>query len=223
MISKLPRWVWRCAWLLSFIAGNVNVVGILGFERQPLTHLTGTTTMLGIALSNFDLAGILRFSSIIFAFFSGAVLSGFLIQDSALELGRRYGAALAIESILLFLSVPLLQRHSPFGLCSAACACGLQNAMATAYSGTVIRTTHISGMFTDLGIFLGHTLRGRIVDSRRARMCFLVISGFLCGGIVGAILYRAYNASALILPAVLTGAASLGYAISQNKNRARSS
>jgi uncharacterized membrane protein YoaK (UPF0700 family) len=39
MISKLPGWVWSSAWALSFVAGMVNVVGLLGFERQAITHV----------------------------------------------------------------------------------------------------------------------------------------------------------------------------------------
>ena len=41
MISKLSRWVWAGAWALAFVAGIVNVVGLLGYEHQAVTHLTG--------------------------------------------------------------------------------------------------------------------------------------------------------------------------------------
>src|ERR1700677_2398307 len=175
MISKLPRWVWFCAWVLAFIAGMINVVGLLGFDHQAVTHLTGNTSMLAAALAKLDLAGILHFAAVIGSFVAGTILSGFIIQDSTLQLGRRYGVALILESLLLCLAALLLNRHHASGL-YAACACGLQNAMATTYSGTVVRTTHISGMFTDLGIFLGHALRGLPVDTKRLRMCLLVIS-----------------------------------------------
>jgi len=211
MISKLPRWVWAGAWALAFVGGIVNVVGLLGFEHQAVTHLTGTTSMLAAALAAFDVSSALHFAAIIGAFVVGTVLSGFIIQDSTLQLGRRYGVALLLESILLCLAVPLLKRHSLFGLYSASCACGLQNAMVSTYSGAVVRTTHISGMFTDLGIFLGHSLRGLPVDSRRLRLCFLIISGFLCGGIAGAVAFQQLSYSALFIPSALTAATSLAY------------
>ena len=51
MISKLPRWVWFGGALLAFIAGAINSVGFLGFQHQGVTHLTGTTTLLGVALA----------------------------------------------------------------------------------------------------------------------------------------------------------------------------
>ncbi|MEZ5485853.1 MAG: DUF1275 family protein, partial [Lysobacteraceae bacterium] len=46
MIDRLPTWVWSGAWLLAFVAGSVNVVGLLGFEHQAITHLTGNTSLL---------------------------------------------------------------------------------------------------------------------------------------------------------------------------------
>lgn len=212
MISKLPRWVWFCAWVLAFIAGMINVVGLLGFEHQAVTHLTGNTSMLASALASLDVPGILYYAAIIGSFLAGTILSGFIIQDSTLQLGRRYGVALILESLLLCLAVPLLDHHNVCGLYAAACACGLQNAMASTYSGTVVRTTHISGMFTDLGIFIGHALRGLPVDAKRLRMCFVVISAFLCGGIAGALGFRAIGFSTLFIPASITAGAALSYA-----------
>jgi uncharacterized membrane protein YoaK (UPF0700 family) len=219
MITKLPRWVWTGAWVLAFIAGIVNVVGFLSFEHQGITHLTGSTSLLAIALATPDASAIIHFAAIIGSFVAGTVLSGFIIQDSTLQLGRRYGFALLLESALLFLAVPLLNRHHAGGLYCAACACGLQNAMMTTYSGTVIRTTHLSGMFTDLGIALGHALRGLPVDGKRLRMCVLVISGFLCGGIIGALTYRQWQAATLLIPAAITAALSIGYGIYRTQKK----
>jgi uncharacterized membrane protein YoaK (UPF0700 family) len=219
MISQLPRWVWAGAWALAFVAGIVNVVGLLGFEHQAVTHLTGTTSLLAAALASFDGVAALHFAAIIGSFMAGTVLSGFLVQDSTLQLGRRYGVALLLESLLLCVAVPLLKRNSIFGIYSASCACGLQNAMVSTYSGAVVRTTHLSGMFTDLGIFLGHYLRGLPVDARRLRLCFLIISGFLVGGIVGAAAFHRLSYSALFIPAALTAVTAVVYGVYHLRNR----
>jgi uncharacterized membrane protein YoaK (UPF0700 family) len=191
----------------------VNVVGLLGFSHQAVTHLTGSTTMLAAALATLDGPGILHFTVLIGSFMLGTVFSGFFIQDSTLQLGRRYGVALLLESLLLALAVPLLVRHQLTGLYAAACAVGLQNAMVSTYSGAVVRTTHVSGMFTDLGIFLGHTLRGIPVDPRRLRLCFVVISGFLCGGIAGTLAFRALGYFSLMIPSVLTASVAVVYGV----------
>lgn len=124
MISKLPGWVWVGASALAFIAGMINAVGFLGFQHQGITHLTGTTTLLGIAAAQADLSLVLHLLAIIVAFMMGATLSGFIIQNSTLQLGMRYGVALLIESGLLFMAVPLLRSQNVFGDYFASGACG---------------------------------------------------------------------------------------------------
>ncbi len=208
---QLPRWVWVGAVTLACVAGMVNVIGYLGFEHQAVSHLTGTTSLLGAALAEGDWRSVRHLWAILIAFSAGATLSGLIIQDSTLRLGRRYGVALALESLLLAASVPLFMRHQIHGALLAAMACGLQNAMVTTYSGAIVRTTHLSGMFTDLGIGLGHALRGMPLPVRRLMLSALIISGFLAGGILGAWLFGVLRFRALLVPAALTGLTGIGY------------
>jgi uncharacterized membrane protein YoaK (UPF0700 family) len=212
MISKLPNWIWAVAWALAFVAGMVNVVGLLGFSHQTVTHLTGSTSMLAAALGAWDWSAACHFAAMLGSFLAGTVLSGLIVQDSVLQLGRRYGLALGLESLLLCGAVPLLNRHNVWGMYCAASACGLQNAMVSTYSGAVVRTTHLSGMFTDLGIFLGHALRGLPVDVRRLRLCLIIISGFFCGGVVGTVTFHRLGPAALFVPGALVAVAALAYA-----------
>jgi uncharacterized membrane protein YoaK (UPF0700 family) len=208
---QLPRWVWIGAGLLACVAGMVNVVGYLGFEHQAVTHLTGTTTLFGAAIAAGDVRAMLHLLGVATAFMAGAALSGMVIQDSALRIGRRYGVTLTIEAILLALAVPLFQHQQISGALLAAMACGLQNAMATTYSGAVIRTTHLSGMFTDLGIGIGHALRGMPLQKRRLMLCWLIITCFFAGGVAGALLFARIGYYALLVPASLTGLTGVGY------------
>ncbi|PPU41605.1 YoaK family protein [Xanthomonas arboricola] len=207
----LPRWVWIGAVALSGVAGMVNVVGYLGSEHQVVSHLTGTTSLLGVALVQ-DAAPEIGFLwGILIAFCAGAMLSGLIIQDDVLRLGQRYGAALLLEALLLLAAIPLFKLHHVGGALVAAGACGLQNAMATTLSGAAVRTTHLSGMFTDLGIGLGHLLRGRPLQVRRLTLSGLIISGFLGGSVLGTWLFQRWHYDALYLPAGLTGLTGAGY------------
>jgi len=217
MISKLPRWVWSGAWGLAFVAGVINVVGLASFEHQAVTHLTGTTSLLAASLAGLDMSGAIHFASVIGSFLLGTVVSGFLIQNSVLKLGRRYSVVLFLESLLLCVAGLLLNHNNAFGIYFAASACGLQNAMVSTYSGAVIRTTHVSGMFTDLGISLGHILRGLPIDALRLRLCLLIISAFLCGGVAGAFAFRYMSYSVLFIPASITGVIALAYGVYQTR------
>ncbi|KRE90082.1 hypothetical protein ASG87_18945 [Frateuria sp. Soil773] len=213
VLRQLPRWAWIGGGALAFVAGLVNAAGYMGFRHQSITNLTGSTTLLGISLGTADNAEALHWALSLLAFVVGAMLSGAIVQKSTLKLGRPYGMALVLESLLLFAAVPLLDREWSAGLWLASAACGLQNGMVSTYSGMVFRTTHVSGMFTDLGIYLGHRLRGLEVDTLRVRVCVLVIGAFMLGGVAGAVLFGRLQEHTLLIPAALTGLCGLGYAL----------
>ncbi len=211
MFRQLPKWVLAGGALLAFIAGIINATGFLGVQHQGITHLTGTTTLLGIALGEGNGTRMLHFAEMIGAFLAGCVASGVIIQDSTLKLGRRYGVVLTLEAALLIVSVPLLDGGNPLGDYFASAACGLQNAMVSTYSGAVLRTTHFSGTLTDLGIFVGHWLRGLPVDGRRMRLLLSMVVAFLVGAVAGTWLFHAFAYGALYVPAAITGAVGIGY------------
>lgn len=213
VLRQLPRWAWIGGGALAFIAGIVNAAGYMGFRQQAITNLTGTASLLGVALGTGDTGEAWHWGWSIVAFVAGAVLSGMIVRQSTLKLGRRYGVALMLESLLLFAAVPLLDAGHVAGLYLASMGIGLQNGMASTFSGMVFRTTHVSGIFTDLGIYIGQMLRGLTVDTLRVRVCLLVSSAFIFGGVVGAVLFQFMQERTLLIPAALTGLCGLSYGI----------
>ncbi|MEW9570207.1 YoaK family protein [Rhodanobacter sp. Si-c] len=213
VLRQLPRWAWFGTAVLAFIAGQVNAVGYLSFRHESISNMTGNTSLLGIALGQGDAGEAVHWALAIAAFVLGTMLSGMIVQQSTLKLGRRYGVALVLESLLLLAAVPLLDASRSAGLYLASVGMGLQNGMVSAYSGAVIRTTHVTGIFTDLGIYLGHLLRGLPVDRLRLRVCVLVATSFMLGSAAGAGLFRAMHEHSLLIPAALTGACGLGYGL----------
>jgi uncharacterized membrane protein YoaK (UPF0700 family) len=187
--------------------------GYMGFRHQSITNLTGSTSLLGVSLGMADHGEAWHWALSIGAFVLGAIFSGLIVQQRTLMLGRRYGVALVLESLLLFAAVPLLDAGNSVGLYLASMAAGLQNGMASTYSGMVFRTTHVSGMFTDLGIYIGQRLRGLQVDTLRIRVCVLVIGSFMLGSVAGALLFRMLQERTLLIPAVLTGLCGVSYSL----------
>jgi len=88
---------------------------------------------------------------------------------------------------------------------------GVQNAMVSHYKGAIIRTTHLSGVLTDLGLAMGYRLRGLEVESRRVVLHLLILLGFLSGGILASWLYPYLKLNAFLIPAVLSLVLSLTY------------
>lgn len=203
MIQKLPRWVEVGGFILTFIAGSVNAIGLLGFQHEAVSHLTGTASLLAMQIANMNLSGSLHLLLVILSFLIGAMFSGFVIGNTALKLGRRYSLALIVESVLLSGAMYLLINGNSGGHFLASAACGLQNAMTSTYSGAVVRTTHVSGLFTDIGIMFGMMLHGEKADRRRISLYLILIGGFISGGVAGSVLFVQIEFMALLLPATI--------------------
>ncbi|MCW8332421.1 YoaK family protein [Vibrio paucivorans] len=202
MITKLPRWVEYGALLLAILAGIVNAVGLLGFQHQAVSHVSGTITLLGTQLREFDSQSF-HLLLVLLSFLSGAILSGVLVENTALKMGRRYGVALCVEGGLLLSACYLLNLNSLYGQYFASAACGLQNAMITTFSGAVVRTTHMTGIVTDLGLMIGAKLRGENFDYRKAKLFLFILTGFILGGLIGGKLFIHLQVNALIIPALI--------------------
>lgn len=151
----------RLAISLSWIGGYTNVIALLSMGTF-VSHLTGTATQLGHALGGREWAHVAFFGYLIFTFTFGAALSA-LMTESAKRRGWRskYILPIALEAVLLvLLAMHLTYRSSTLapglalyeGAGIASLAMGLQNATITKISGAVVRTTHLTGIFTDFGI-----------------------------------------------------------------------
>lgn len=124
MIYKLERWAWLGGALLAGIAGMVNAIGLQSYAHQAVTHATGTTSLLTLGIAHADVMAITNLTCVLGSFVAGAALSGFIVQSSALKLGRRYGVALFVESLLLFAASALMSSHLAIGSYFASAACG---------------------------------------------------------------------------------------------------
>lgn len=213
MVSKLPRWVESGAFVLALVAGMINSIGLLGFKHQSVSHLSGIATRLGAGVITSSLSEFFHLVAILISFLIGAAISGYFLRSGALKLGRNYSALLSLEAVFLIGSIYFLTQNSLFGHYFASLACGLQNALVTTYSGAVIRTTHVTGIFTDLGIMLGAKLRGEKFDQRKALLFLLIIAGFIFGGTLGAYTFSIFKFYALLIPATLCLLLALFYSI----------
>ncbi len=211
LTKPIPAWILLGGTLLAACAGCINAAGLIGLHHQALSHMSGTAAILGAELARGQRDAVWHALLILTFFFLGCVLSGVLVRENTLQLGRRYGIALLCESALLFAATYLLVHGQGAGDHLAAMACGLQNALATNYSGAVIRTTHITGIMTDLGLAAGAALRRDRVDRRRTGLYLLLAGGFVGGSVLGGLGYVAIGFNTLLFPATLTGITGLGY------------
>ncbi len=173
------------AWL-ACVAGYVDGV-FFRLTGVAVTHVTGNAALFSAdaATSNFDNAA--RLGLIVGSFVLGAILSGVVVGSPSLRSGRRYGVVLVIEGLLLAGAALAYQSAPTASACLAACAAGLQNAMASTYMGLIIRTTHLTGIATDIGFLVGCLLRGRRFEAWRLGLLLLLAAGFVAGAVLGAL------------------------------------
>lgn len=214
-------WIFAGGAGLALLAGYVNAVGILA-TFHTVSHLSGTVSNVAIDLVVPGReAQAWPFVVILVSFVLGATTCGLTIGGRALAPGRRYGVALLFESAALTFAAYLLGHHPLLSSACMAFAMGMQNALATTYQGLIIRTTHLTGIVTDLGVMLGHLLRRQQVEGWRFALLGLLAVGFGAGSAIGAILFGWLGPTALWIPAGVTFAAGLGYFVWRSR-RARS-
>jgi uncharacterized membrane protein YoaK (UPF0700 family) len=214
-----PGWVYAGALLLTAVAGCVNAVAVAS-AYHAVTHMTGTLFSVSFEASRGHGEVAVRAAAVVACFFAGAALSGFIVQQSTLHAGRRYGVALLVEAGLLLGAWLGLRERSVSGEVLAAVACGLQNALATSYSGAIVRTTHMTGIVTDLGITLGHWLRRQQVEWFRVRLHLVLLAGFIAGGAVGTTAFGVLGTETLLLPAGAVALAGTLYVLRHQAERA---
>jgi uncharacterized membrane protein YoaK (UPF0700 family) len=215
--GHLPRWILIGGALLACIAGQVNAVGVLSAFHEALTHVTGTVTRAAVDLEAGAFASALHAIGIVVAFIAGAVLAGVVVGQGEIQRGQRYSIALLIEAALLLVGAWLLHRGSAWSEAACAAAAGLQNGLVTTWSGAIVRTSHVTGVATDVGLALGYWARSRLgktpaAHTQRLALHLCLLGGFFGGGVIGAFSWARVGALALVLPALLCVLAAVLYA-----------
>jgi uncharacterized membrane protein YoaK (UPF0700 family) len=211
--------------LLAFLSGSVNVGGFLACGRF-VTHMTGFATLFGMHAGDGRWDAAVGISSIPAFFLLGVMVSAHLVDRPFRRGGRpHYGLVMLLVSACL-LAATLFGYFGVFGafgeeirlkqdyfllalLCAAS---GLQNAAITTSSGASVRTTHLTGLTTDLGIGLVRawsapaTAEGReaaVLEWKWAGVRIGTWTAFAVGGAMGAVLYMRYRYLGFAMPAGL--------------------
>ena len=190
----------QLGWALAFVAGAMNAGGFLAVQ-QYTSHVTGSLSMLADQLALGQMGLVVDATVSVLAFLVGAVVSSVLILEARRRrLASEYALPLLLEAalILLFgLAGSQLSRYEgllvPFTVVLLCFMMGLQNAVVTKLSGAVIRTTHMTGVVTDLGIEIGRALQSHRapaegeVPVRIDRQRMVVLGGLLLAFMAGAV------------------------------------
>lgn len=176
--------------LLAFGASFLNT-GFILETGISVSHLTGDIARIGSGLSTFGQAGGFHVVSVTVAtlgFIVGATISGYLMHHPTLEMSMPYGRLLTSLGVVLVAAHFTYSPYPHVAIALAAAVCGTQNALASRYRGVVLRTTHLTGLFTDFGIHLGMKLRGHCIESWKLLIPVCITFSFLLGAILSSAL-----------------------------------
>lgn len=193
---------------LAFVAGATNAGGFLAVG-QYTSHMTGIVSALADDLAFARARVALAALGSVLAFVTGAMTTAVTVNWARRhDLQSRFAVPLLLEAALLLcfgLLGQMLAQYTmmvaPLTVLTLCFLMGLQNAVITKISGAVIRTTHVTGLLTDVGIELGRLLYmnradlGEPVRGNRERLFvhLALLVSFLGGGIMGALGFRAFG------------------------------
>ena len=181
--------------LLSSIAGALNAVGFL-IAGSFTANMTGNISMFAETLAQRDMLLALSFLGLVAAFIFGATAAAFAIQTGEKYQHRSaYALVIAFEALMLLALASVFIPHPESAqethlIIVLSFVMGLQNATTTMISKAQVRTTHVSGMATDIGIELAALAAGQ--DARQTALPKLLLHAltlacFAAGGILGAV------------------------------------
>ncbi len=226
----------RLAISLSFIGGQVNGVALIAMGTF-VSHVTGTVTNIGRTLVIGDRAGLLFFGFLLGSYCLGALGSSLMMEIARRRsLHSKFIIPMATEGVLLLvlalgfeINGGLMahgELHPSLLMGVASAAMGLQNATITRISGGVIRTTHLTGIFTDFAIesvqlvfWWRDRLRAggwrrlrRVAQVARRNPALLrltllasIAGSFLLGGILATVIWLNRPDAAYIVPMLMLG------------------
>jgi uncharacterized membrane protein YoaK (UPF0700 family) len=200
----------RLASMLSFVAGIVNITGVLSIKTLT-TNVTGHFAFFAEEFVRGEYRNALTYVLFVLCFFAGAITCNFLIE---VMIRRKVNAAHALpmmlEMVLLAIAA-VAAVHLSFGSHTVAnillFSMGLQNALVTKVSQATVRTTHLTGLFTDLGIEVSQLFffRAKSDLQKLKRSIYLrlaIIAFFFLGGMIGGFIYLQIDLNVLYFASV---------------------
>lgn len=207
---ELDRWLLVGGPALALVAGYVNVILLMSFA-VPVSHVTGAVAHLALDGARHDVPHLRMAAAMVLAFLTGAALTGYWIGGQMFQHRRRYGWIFIAQGLAFGLAAALLGGDSWWAVPAAALGCGMQNALASSYRGLNLRTTHMTGIVTDIGVLLGLRARGQAIHAWRLFLLVLIFLGYLFGTLLGVLAGRDPQPLALLWPAIACGTGGVLY------------
>lgn len=193
--------------MLSFVAGMVNITGVLSINTLT-TNVTGHFAFFAEDFVQQRYSMALAYITYILFFLFGAFVCGFSVEIMLrIKPNISHTFPMLLEMCMLIaaaLGGTFVDDQSL--ACMLLFSMGLQNALVTKVSNATVRTTHLTGLFTDLGIEISQLFfyRGSTESRKLSKSIYLrltIILFFFLGGMLGGFLYKLVTFKSLLFAA----------------------
>src|ERR1700744_520089 len=188
----------------AFVAGIVNVTGLLAFLAFT-TNITGHFANLARHIIEQNYREIIVFSAWLLLFFTGAFISSFIVRSyKHSSYYKAHALPIVIEIIvLLFVAIyghnfykeTPLEREVVIG--AIIFSMGLQNSLVSTVSGGLIKSSHLTGLFTDLGGDVSEWLhpasKKTSIVKNRIYIRLTVLGFYFLGGLAGGYFFNDFG------------------------------
>jgi uncharacterized membrane protein YoaK (UPF0700 family) len=197
------------------VAGMTDVVGLIAF-LSFVSNLTGHVANLAGNIPERNLSDVFTMAYWLFMFFLGAFTSNFIVRSLEYKSMYRANATPILIEMVILTGVAFygnsvynggeIQRE---GIAGAVLFCmGLQNGLVSRASGGLIKTTHMTGLITDLGVELAELLHPNVENTRTLRekiyIRLTILAFFIFGGVLGGYLFNLIGMRTFyVIPAIL--------------------
>jgi len=217
--SNISIWM-----LMAFQGGLLNIGGFMACHRF-VSHVTGFATFFGFEVSQGKERQAWGMLAVPLFFLFGAMLSGQLV-DIRLKLHKKPKYYISFGWVFLLTAIvfiggflghfgtfgePLESFHGYALLMFLCLICGIQNGTITSVSKSVIRTTHLTGITTDLGIGLVRLFNHRKLgdhtenEQKATFMRLGIIFFFGFGSVVGGYAFGKFGHGGFLIPVITSG------------------
>lgn len=217
----------RIIWgVLAFQGGWLNAGGFLATHRF-VSHVTGFATQFGYDMAKSNWVEAIGMLMVPVFFLIGSMISAYYVdREITAHRKPKYYILFLLISIFLLLVLILgsLDLLGEFGkapvtdndiktdvfMLSLIClSCGIQNAGTTTASNYFVRTTHLTGMTTDLGIGLVRmtseiSLARKKIERNKSQIRVLLISSFVFGSMVSSFIFLRWHFLGFIVPCLIS-------------------
>jgi uncharacterized membrane protein YoaK (UPF0700 family) len=210
-----PKWIIAGGCCLAFLGAAVNACYLIQLGTS-VSHLSGDVSKVAMETvqgRRLNPAAALNLVTAAFGFVLGAATAGFFIHHPTIEFSRPYGRAVTAIGACLAAAHFSLGPAPALSIGLAGFACGFQNALATHYRGMVLRTTHVTGLLTDLGTNLGMKLKGHQIAHWKLLVPTLLVMCFFAGAVFGSTLVIALHRPALLILAGMYITGGIGWSV----------